>query len=94
MNKLTRKQASTTFKARTRMLDVKNNYRGKYNDNTCRMCNVAVETQHHTLEACPNIHQNDQTKITNTNIFDENTTKLESTAKAILEIMNKLDGKI
>ncbi len=93
MNKLTRKQASTIFKARTRMLDVKNNYRGKFNDNICRMCNAAVETQDHILETCPNIHQHDQTKITNTNIFDENTTELGNTANAILKIMIKLEGK-
>ena len=32
MNKLTRKQASIIFKARTRMLKVKNNYKNAFND--------------------------------------------------------------
>ena len=32
MNKLTRKQASTIFKARTRMIKIKGNYRNGYNE--------------------------------------------------------------
>ena len=38
MNKLTRKQASIIFKARTRMLNVKENYKSKYTNNQCRAC--------------------------------------------------------
>ena len=33
MNKLTRNQVSTIFKARTRMLDIKNNFKNKYQNN-------------------------------------------------------------
>ena len=40
--KLNRYQVSTIFKARTRMLDVKNNFRGKYNDNICRGCGITA----------------------------------------------------
>ncbi len=40
-------QISLLFKARTRMLDVKNNFRNKYKDNNCRRCGQTLETQKH-----------------------------------------------
>ena len=52
MNKMTRTQASTIFKARTRMLDIKQNYKNKYPNPICRMCNIEPETQTHILEKC------------------------------------------
>ena len=61
MNKLTRMEASTIFKARTRMLDVKNNYRGKHNNVTCRKCGETTETQEHILDECKGIHTNNTT---------------------------------
>ena len=51
---LTREHASTIFKIRTRMLDIKNNFRkNKYNSSlTCRSCKACMETQTHILEEC------------------------------------------
>ncbi len=49
MSKLTRKQVSILFKARTRMLDVKNNFRNKYRDEFCRGCGTIPETQKNML---------------------------------------------
>ena len=51
MDKLNRYQVSTIFKARTRMLNVKNNFTGKYNDNICRGCGITEETQEHVLKS-------------------------------------------
>ena len=65
MNKLTRQQASTIFKARTRMLPVKNNYRNKYRNHTCRACGVPVETQKHVLEDCEVLHLVGEYKVYN-----------------------------
>lgn len=62
MNKLTRKQTSALFKARTRMLDVKNNFRGKYPDTERRMCKREIETQKHILEECSAMHTSDESK--------------------------------
>ena len=56
MNMLTRKQASIIFKARTRMLKCKGNYKNGYPTLTCRMCKQAEETQTHVLEECPELH--------------------------------------
>ena len=49
MEKLNRYQVSTIFKAITRMLDIKHNFRGKYSDNICRGCGTTEETQEHVL---------------------------------------------
>ena len=104
MKKLTRKQASTIFKARTRMLKVKCNYKNGYTDLTCRACKDEPETQNHILYECRNIHpeiptsttqpeQADNTDIFNENpdmIFTENPDKLRITAIKISEILDKL----
>jgi hypothetical protein len=90
MNKLTRYEASTIFKARTRMLDVKNNFRGKYNDNKCRGCGKEDETQQHVLEECEGIAAKIKGKVTKEEIFNEDTEPLKKTAHKIKEIMNVL----
>ena len=90
MNRLNRKQVSSIFKARTRMLDVKNNYRGKHNDLRCRGYRTNDETQEHILNECMGIHDHQTTKVTNENIFDENTENLKGVAMRIEKIMKKL----
>ena len=65
MKKLTRKQASTIFKARTRMLKVKNNYKNGFPDLTCRACNVECETQSHVLYECKKLHPDIATALIN-----------------------------
>ena len=56
MKKLTRKQASTIFKARTRMIKVKGNYKNGYPDLTCRACQKDHETQAHVLYECKKLN--------------------------------------
>ncbi len=91
LNILKRHEASILFKARTRMLEIKQNYKQKYKDNmTCRACKTEEETQTHILEECTTIHVNTRTKVTKTDIFTENIGKLRGTAKKISNIMEKL----
>jgi hypothetical protein len=90
MNKLTRHEASTIFKARTRMLDVKNNFRGKHQNNVCRGCGNQNETQEHILEECNQIHPNEDCKVKKEEIFDEAPQKLKEIAKKINSTMEKL----
>ncbi len=91
MNKLNRHQVSTIFKARTRMIDVKNNFRGKYLDNKCRGCKNEDETQEHVLQECVGIHNNNNdNKVTNQDIFNEDTNELIRTAQKINITMTKL----
>ena len=90
MNELRREDIATIFKARTRMLDIKNNFRGKYQDSKCRGCGIEIETQDHVLTDCKTIHQNNNTKVPLSTIFTENTKTLKKTAKKIREAMIKL----
>ena len=53
MLQLGRTQASTIFKACTKMLQVKNNYKNAHKNLTCRACQKENETQEHVLTACP-----------------------------------------
>ena len=81
MNKLTRKQASTIFKTRTRMIKVKNNYRNGYTDLTCRACKSTTETQIHVLRECQVLHPYGGKKENELNPFSENINVLKETVK-------------
>jgi hypothetical protein len=98
MNELTRKQKSLIFKARTRMLNIKNNCRTHYtNKNTgeqniiCRACKTEDETQSHILTECEIIHPSDNDKIPDDELFDENPQNLRKTAGKLNRIMQKLE---
>ena len=90
MNALTRNQVSTIFKARTRMLDIKDNFKGKYTDQTCRKCRIEVETQDHVLKECQVINQN-YDPVTKEMIFDENPNNLKIVEKMIRRRMDTLN---
>ena len=88
METLTRDQVSLIFKAKSRMLDIKNNFRNKYTNLECRACGKAIETQSHVLEMCEVIHKNDvKNKITHEELFQSNPQKLKEIAKRIKDIM-------
>ena len=53
MEKLTRKQVSTIFKARTRMTKVIANYKNGHRNHLCRLCKKEEETQQHIFSKCP-----------------------------------------
>ena len=82
IDQLTRPQVSHIFKARTRMLGIKNNSRGKYENLTCRACKNAPQTQQHILEKYPSIHINDGYIVKKDDVFGT-----EKTAKKIRHIM-------
>ena len=84
MKELTRQEASIISKARTRMLDVKNNFRGKYKDTK------NIETQEHVIETCPGIHTDPSTKITTNEIFENYTKKLKTTSTKITNILKEI----
>ena len=90
MKKLTRTQASTLFRARTRMLQMKNNFRNAHKELTCRACKDAPETQQHILEECTAIHRNEDSKVTNYEIFSNNINDNRQAATKIRNIINKL----
>ncbi len=92
LDKLPRHEASIIFKARTRMLKIKGNYKNMYKNNLeCRACGQSQETQIHILNECTTLHTNNSTKVTQEQLFTENTTTLKTTLKKIQEIMAKLE---
>ncbi len=93
LNKLTRNEASTIFKTRTRMIEAKANYKNKYKNNMiCRACGQVTETQKHVLQECRTLHQTDENKVTQIDIFTEDITKLKETSRKINATLNKLSN--
>ena len=84
-------EVSVIFKARTRMLDVKDNFRNKYRDDICRKCRVEKETQKHVLDECPGIHETDMSRVAKEDIFSDDVHKLKETAEKIHKIMQTID---
>ena len=94
MNKLNRNDCSTIFKARTIMIEVKNNYRNMHRNNICRACKEIEETREHVLEECPQLHTDESTKIKRNYIFTDDTDTLKNTAKQIRSIIKRLTEEI
>ena len=90
MSVLTRKQTSLIFKARTRMLKIKGNYKNGHTDLTCRLCKSKEETQVHILEECPALHPDNANKIPKHQLFNENTGTLRQIANGLEVILDKL----
>lgn len=89
-NTLTREQTSIIFKARNRMIDVKDNYKNKYSDNVCRLCKQTAETQRHVLEECPVTRQNGLT-VKYENMFSRSTPVLENVAVTLKRNLEQLN---
>ena len=89
---LSKKEASTIFKARTRMIKVKSNYKNMFKNNlNCRACGQAEETQEHILNQCHKIHSNNQNKVKSEDFFEDEPQKLRSTAFKIETTMTILE---
>ena len=92
MKKLTRKQASTIFKARTRMTKIKANYKNQYPDQTCRACKKQPETHIHALDECEILNPEPPTSTKLTEIFyEEDMETLKKVASDIEKISEKLN---
>ena len=89
MSKLTRYQASIIFRARTRMLKFKDNFRAMYKDNTCRLCNKEKETQEHVMDCISN---KENIKISKEEIFCNSTAVLKNTARKLKIMMEVLEN--
>ena len=89
LRKLNRNQASIIFKARTRMLKVKSNYKNGNTNLQCRMCGKAEESQKHILEECEKLE--DKPIVTKEMIFQEGLEELKEIASSINKRMDKLE---
>ena len=88
MIKMTRKQASTIFRARTRMIKIKGNYKNGHSEHICRACKTEEETQQHILKECIALHHGRGPEI---NPFVEDVNQLRDTATRIEEIIHELE---
>ena len=94
MNELTRRQASTIFKTRTRMIKVKGNYKNAYTDLTCRACKIEIESQKHVLEDCrslQSIRNSEPNSENNIDPFTENRSNLIENATKIEKLIEYLN---
>ena len=93
MKTLNRTQTSQIFKARTRMLNIKDNMRGGYKENmTCRLCNTETETQKHIFEECNKLHGlTNNTKVSDEELYTEDVSILKNTALKIATIMETIE---
>ena len=57
-NQINSKQAQSIFRIRTRMTNVKNNYKQSYNDLLCPCCNLEQDTQEHMMMHCKKMTHN------------------------------------
>ena len=87
-SKLTRHQTSLIFRARTRMLKFKNNFRNMYNDNTCRICKHETETQEHIMECIKTV---EGFRIRKEEIFSNETAVLKNAARKIRILTERIE---
>ena len=92
MHKLSRNQACKIFKARSRMLKVKCNYKTKHKHNLkCRACGLVDETQLHVLSECCVLHPSLDAIVTMEELFSEDLDEVACVAARIGDIMKKLE---
>ena len=91
MDKCNRMEANIIFRARTRMLKVKTNFRNMFQDTVCRLCKEGEESQEHVLEHCKNEKRKMIGKVTTRDIFEENPVKLKTTAETIRKVMDLIE---
>ena len=85
------KEICLLFKIRTRMLDVKINFRNFYADNKCRLCEIEEETQNHLLNCpeliknCPELYNDMIVKYED--IFSDNVKKQHRVTKLYIKVL-------
>ena len=89
--KLTRNQTSTIFKARNRMIRIKENYKNEHDNMECRGCGHKQETLIHVMNTCTAIHTNNTHKIHINELFKENINIMREIAKKLTHIDEIID---
>ena len=89
--KIRKEEAQTIFKLRSRVTDVKTNYKGKYDTFECDVCKVEEESQEHVLN-CKEIlktRKDDEKTPEYKNVFKGNTSLQLEVAKYFDENMRR-----
>ena len=90
MSRGTRYIASNIFIARSRMIEVKCNYKNKYTNYMCRFCGSIEETQKHIMEECNNIDREIYPTVNINEIFNDIADDYKTTADKIHNIRKLL----
>ena len=87
-------KARLLFKARCRMLNLKNNFRGSNPTLSCNLCGTDIEDDDHIFERCSSLADlREETQITSREeLFDPNTSieRLSSIAEFLVKVEKKL----
>ena len=65
------------------MLEVKDNFRNRHNDNKCRACKVRNETLENVLSECEALHQDDSTTAHIWDLRTDSTSTLKVVSKKV-----------
>ena len=88
---LTRTEVSIFMKARSRMLNLSDNFRSGNSNNVCRACRLEPETQRHVLKECVVLHSNNvQDKVTELNQLPEDPQNLKKKVWQIYRLIERL----
>ena len=88
--KIKKEDAITIFKLRSRVEDVKINFRGKYEELECELCKEEDESQEHILKCKEILKTMDTNEIPEyENLFEKNVTKQLEIARMFNENMKR-----
>ena len=91
-NQHNRENTSIIFKARNRMLNITGNFKNKYQNLTCRLCNLQEETQEHILTQCQVTIENGLI-IKKDLLFSRSSYILNNVVSKLKEIISKLENE-
>ena len=97
--KMSQNESETIFKMRSRVSNVKTNYRGRFENFECSLCNKDMETQQHIIEckSIRNVKKTENENVKYENLYGENVKQQLEIAKLFIENMNiksKLEQKV
>ena len=98
-HKMSQNESETIFKMRSRVSNVKTNYRGRFENFECSLCNEDMETQQHIIEckSIRNVKKTENENVKYENLYGENVKNQLKIAKLFIENMNiksKLEQKV
>ena len=79
--KITKEEAQEIFKLRSRVSDVKLNYKGKYETYECQVCKKEDESQEHIIVKCKSLNKSKEEMIKYEDIFEGNVIKRKNCKK-------------
>ena len=90
-HKMSQEETKTIFHLRTRVTNVKMNYRGKHENLNCSVCQNELESQKHILQECKilkSMEKSNDYSVEYEKLFGENVKKQIEIAKRFNENMN------